>query len=191
MNLPAVVKQTGMSLSEAKVIHSRPTLIQDLTWRPRPLGWSATTEPAEQVVFSFYDGVLFQIAVQYDRNETAGLTNDDVIEAMSAVYGVAAKPIAPRKAAQDPYGEQEEALAQWQDSRYRFDLIRFSYGPSYKLIGVLKRLEAPAQAAILQARRLDELEAPQRDAARLASEEATAKTELEKARLANKPNFRP
>ena len=53
----------------------------------------------------------------------------------------------------------------------------------------LKRLEAPAQAATLEAKRLDDQKAPQRDAARLASEEEATKTKLEKARLVNKPKF--
>ena len=82
-------------------------------------------------------------------------------------------------------------LAQWQDLQYRFDLIRSSYGPSFRLIGVVKGLEAQAQAATLEAKRLDDLEAPQRDAARLASEGEAAKAKLEKARLVNKPKFRP
>ncbi|MBZ5619911.1 MAG: hypothetical protein LAQ69_14500 [Acidobacteriia bacterium] len=55
----------------------------------------------------------------------------------------------------------------------------------------MKRLEASAQAATLEAKRLDDQEAPQRDAARLASEEEVANTKLEKARLVNKPRFRP
>ena len=69
--------------------------------------------------------------------------------------------------------------------------MRSSYGPSFSLIGVLKRLEAPVQAAILEATRLDVQEAPQRETARIATEEEAARTKLEKARLANKPKFRP
>jgi hypothetical protein len=88
------------------------------------------------------------------------------------------------------YGDQEEIVAQWQDSQYRFDLIRLSYGPTFRLVGVMKKLEASAQAATLEAKRLDDQEAPQRDAARIASEEEAAKTKLEKARLVNKATFR-
>jgi hypothetical protein len=55
----------------------------------------------------------------------------------------------------------------------------------------MNRLETPAEAANLEARRLDDLEAPQRDAARLASEQEAAKAKLEKSRLVNKPKFRP
>jgi hypothetical protein len=63
------------------------------------------------------------------------------------------------KAAPGRFGDQEDVLAQWQNSQYCFELIRSSYGPSLKLVGVLKRLEAPAQAAILEAARLDDTEA--------------------------------
>ena len=169
-----------MSPSQAKDIHRRPALIQELEWRPQSLGSSSKTEAVKEVVFSFYNGELFRIVVNYDRYETEGLTTDDLVEAISATYGTAAKPPLLRKAAPGRYGDQEEVLAQWQDPQYRFDLIRSSYGPSFRLIGVLKRLEAPAQAAILEAKRLDDQEAPQREAERIASEEEAAQSQAGK-----------
>ena len=190
-DLSTVLKQAEASPSQVTVVHRRPALMQELEWRPRPLGPSSNTEAVKVVVFSFYNGELFRIAVDYDRYETEGLTASDFVDAISATYGPAAKPAVPPTAATGSYGDQEETLAQWQDSQYRFDLIRSSYGPAFRLVGVLKRLEAPALAAALEAKRLDDQEAPQRDAARLASEEEATKTKLEKARLANKPNFRP
>jgi hypothetical protein len=143
------------------------------------------------VVFSFSDGVLFRIVVSYDRHATEGLTTGDIVEALSAAYGTAANATPAAKSAQEPYTDQEDVVARWQDPQYRFDLIRSSYGPSFKLIAVLKSLEAPVQAAIVEAKRLDEQEAPQRDAARIASEQEVSRAKLEKARLMNKPNFRP
>lgn len=190
-DLPTVAKQTGVNPSQAKTIHLRPALIQELEWRPQAFGSSSKTEPAQAVVFSFYDGELFRIVVNYDRYETEGLTTDDIVEAISATYGVAAKPPALATATLGRYGDQEEVLARWQDPQYRFDLIRSSYGPSFRLMGVLKRLEAPAQAAILEAKRLDDQEAPQRDAARIASEGEAARATLEQMRRVNKPKFRP
>jgi len=189
-DLSAVAKQAGADLSEAKVIHRRPVLIQEMDWRPQPLG-SSQTEPAKAVVFSFYEGRLFRIAVEYDRYETEGLTAGDFVDAISAVYGPATRPVSPANVAPGNYGDPEEILAQWQDSQYRFDLIRSSYGPAFRLVGVMKSLEAPAQAASVEARRLDDQEAPQRDATRTANEEEAARARLEKARLANKPKFRP
>jgi hypothetical protein len=186
-----VAKQIGARPAQANVIHTRPVLIQELEWRPQGIGSSAQTDPAKDVVFSFYDGELFRIVVNYDRHETEGLTADDLVEAISTTYGKAAKAAVSAQTVPGRYGDQEDILAQWEDPRYRFDLIRSSYGPSFRLVGILKKLEATAQAAILEAKRLDDQEAPQRDAARLATEEESARDKLEKARLVNKPRFRP
>ena len=190
-DLPTVTRQVGASPSQTKAIHLRPALIQELDWRPQPLGSSSKTESAQEVIFSFYDGVLFRIAIDYDRYSTEGLTAADFIDAISATYGVAEKPRAPANAMKGPYGDQEEVLARWQDSQYCFDLMRSSYGPRFRLIGVLKRLQAPAQTAMVEAKRLEDLEAPQRDAARMADEKEAERAKLEKSRLVNKPNFRP
>jgi hypothetical protein len=89
------------------------------------------------------------------------------------------------------YGDQDEVVARWQDAQHRFELIRSSYGPTFRLVGALRTLEDPAQAAILEAMGLDDQEAPQRDAERIASEDEAARIKLEKTRLANKPKFRP
>jgi hypothetical protein len=190
-DLATVAKQVGASPTEAKVIHSRPALIQELEWSPRPLGPSSQKESVKEVVFSFYDGALFRIAIDYDRYETEGMTVDDFVKAISANYGTAEKPAAPVKAGQDPYGNREEIVARWQDPLYAFDLVRSSYGPTFKLIGILKKLEAPAQAAVTEAKRLDDREAPQREVARVASEKEVERARLDKARLVHTPDFRP
>jgi hypothetical protein len=189
-DLATVAKQAGVDPSQAKAIHLRPALIQELGWHPQSLGPSSQKEAVQDVLFSFYNGELFRIVVNYDRYETEGLTIDDFVDAISATYGPASRPTAPAKVATESYGDQEEILAQWQDPKYRFDLTRSSYGPAFRLVGVIRGLETAAQAATLEAKRLDDREAPQRDAARIASESEAAKIKLEKARVLNKPKFR-
>jgi len=83
-DLSTVAEHAGANPSQAKVIHRRPALVQELAWGPQPLGSSSRTEPAKEVVFSFCDGELFQIAVDYDRYETEGLTADDFVDTISA-----------------------------------------------------------------------------------------------------------
>ena len=190
-DLPTVAKLIGASPSQAKLIHSRPALVQELDWSPRSLGPSRNAESAEGVVFSFYNGALFRIAVKYDRYATEGLTTGDFVEAISAIYGRPVKLPALARPVKESYGDQEETVARWEDPQYRFELLRSSYGPSYSLVGILKSLEGPVQAANVEAKRLDDLEAPQRDAARAAAEQDAKADTLEKARLVNKPQFRP
>ena len=119
------------------------------------------------------------------------MTADDLIEAISADYGVAETPGPASKAAGEQYGDQQEIVARWQDSQYSFDLIRSAYGPSFRLIGAVKNLQARAQASLGEAKRLDDREAPQMESDRAALQVETERARLEKARLVNKPNFRP
>lgn len=138
------------------------------------------------VTFSFIDGKLFRIVVNYDRYETAGLTSGDMIESLSEGYGAASPLPVPAKAPAPGY-DQEEVAAVWQDPQYRFTLTRTAYGPSYRLTGVMRQLDATAQAVIAEAGRLDDLEAPRRAAAELETE----RIKLEKSRAANKAKFKP
>ena len=190
MDLATVAKQAGTNPSQANVLHSRPALIQDLKWRPQPLGYSVKTEPVQEIVFGFYDGELFRIEVIYDQHETEGLTTSDLVEAISTSYGASTSPVAVAKSA-GQFGDQDQVVARWQDSAYRFDLIRASYGPGFTLVGVVKKLETESQAALIEAARLDDKEAPQKEADRIASEGETQRAKLEQARLVNKPKFRP
>src|SRR5713226_10741096 len=81
MNLLAVAKQADMKPSEARMIHQRPAVIQELEWRPpRSLGSSPQADPVSEVLFSFYNGELFRMVVNYDRYRTEGLTDEDVVE---------------------------------------------------------------------------------------------------------------
>src|ERR1700761_3496526 len=69
MNLNSAAKHSGMDVSEATVIHERPARIQELTWRPSRFSSSAT-DPVEQVLFSFYNGQLFRMVIDYDTQKT-------------------------------------------------------------------------------------------------------------------------
>jgi hypothetical protein len=190
-NLATIAKLADASPSQAKTVQRRPASIQELEWRPQPLGPSSRTESVSEAVFSFYEGELFRIAINYDRYQTEGLTSDDFIEAISATYGVAEKPLPPANIAEGKYGDREEIVARWQDSEHDFQLIRTSYGPTFRLVGTLERLEALARSSMTEAKRLDDQEAPQREAARAAGEKETERAKLEKSRLVNKPKFRP
>jgi len=186
-----VARQAGAAMSDMKTIHLRPALIQELQWRPKPAGSASQPDSVQTVVFRFLEGELFGIDVNYDRYATEGLTSGDIIETVSATYGAAEKPVSPGNVAQGEYGEQDEIVARWEDSQYRFELIRASYGPAFRLVGALKRLQSAVQTAIAEAKRLDDQEAPQREAAKIAGEKEIQQTKLDKSRLVNKPKFRP
>ena len=85
MNLVTVAQQSDIT-AEARVIHRRPELIQDLMWLPAPArvpGALTQGDSARKVLFSFYNDQLFRIVVTYDRERTEGLTAEDMVEAIS------------------------------------------------------------------------------------------------------------
>lgn len=193
MDLPAIAKLADAKRSGAKLIHQRPAVIQELTWQPRlSLSPSAPADTVGTILFSFYNGELFRIVVNYDRYKTEGLTTEDMVEAISARYGTATRPTAEITfASSQVYDNSEVVIARWEDSQYSFNLFRSSYQPTFGMIAFSKRLDALARAAVIEAIRLDEQEAPQREINRQEEQEAKDRAGQAKARRANKPNFRP
>ena len=162
MNLSAVAKQAGMNLSEAKTLHQHPVLIQELWWRRSFDGSSPQTDPVREVVFSFCDGTLFRMVVNFDQHRTEGLKDEDMIEAISAKYGVAARPIATIALFSSSlvYNDYERVIARWEDSQYSYNLYRSSNQPAFGLLVFSKRLDALAQTAIAKAIQLENHVAP-------------------------------
>lgn len=195
MDLLAVAKQAEVNPSAARVIHQRPAILQELQWRTlrAPLS-SPEADPVKGILFSFYNGELFRMVVTYDQLRTEGLTNDDLVEAISADYGTASRPAA--QVAQlpslqvDDYG-QDVIVAHWEDSEYSFSLSRSAYLPAFTMLAFSKRVDARAQPASIEAARLDELEAPQRETEREKKQDEENRATQEKARLMNKVAFRP
>ena len=195
MNLPEVAKEAGVKPSEARTLHERPAVIQELEWRHMFFlaGPPLRTDPVEEILFSFYKGQLFRIVVKYDRDKTEGLTNAEMIEAISAKYGTATRPTTKTISfsSSQVYNDSEKVLACWEDGQHSFNLFRSSYGPTFGMIAFSKRLDALARTAVAEAIRLDEQEAPKQEVERQKKQVAENRAEQEKARLANKPNFRP
>ena len=189
MDLPAVIKQAKLEPPEPKLIHQRPAVIQELAWHPeRLLGSSLETDPVNEVIFSFYNGELFRIVVNYDRYKIEGLTTEDMIEALSADYGPATKPAA--EIALDR-NERQKVLARWEDPQYSVNLVRSYYGLTFTMVVFSKRLDPLARAAITEAIQIERQEAPQREIERQKKQDEEMRVVHEKARLVNKPSFRP
>jgi len=193
MSLVSVAKQTGMKPSEAKMLHQRPAVIQELWWTGS-LGHSLSrTDPVREIVFGFYNDKLFRMVITYDSRRTEGLTNEDMVETISTKYGVAASPIAATIifSSSEVYNDSEKVLARWEDAQYSVNLFRYYYQPNFGIVAFSKPLDSLAQAAIMESFRLDAREAPQRELERMEKENAENGTAREKARAINKATIRP
>ena len=195
-NLPSVSAVAGVAASAAKTIHLRPAVIQELEWR-LPYSASGSTslqnDPVRQIVFSFYNDQLSKMVVDYDHDRTAGMTDADLIEAISTAYGPALKQAAKKARSVVSQLEEESGtpIARWGDTDYSVVLYRSSYASGFRIIVTSLRLDALARSADKQAIRLDEREAPQREIARQKKEKEDTRLSQEKARIANKAGFRP
>jgi hypothetical protein len=192
MSLAAASKQMGSKPSDAKVLHERPALIQELNWEIRSPVQTGTAkpDPVKDGLLGFINGELFRIVVTYDRYKVEGMSTDDMIQAISATYGTATKPTA-EIAYHSNYGETATVLARWEDSAYSYDLVRTGDRASFAMVLYSKRLEVLAETAIVESARLDSQEAPQRELDKQKQRDDDQQLALDKARAVNKPNFRP
>jgi hypothetical protein len=192
MTLTTAMTQTGTKLDDARTLHQRPAVIQELDWRPRPgiAGDTVKVDPFKEGMLSFLNGELFRIVVTYDRYRVEGMTPEDMIQGISATYGMSTKPSAEIPYHSN-YGETAAVLARWEDADYSYNLVRTGDKTSFSLVLYSKRLDALAQATIVDAVRLEAEEAPQREIERQKKRLDDENLLLEKARLTNKPNFLP
>jgi len=193
--LASVAALANVTSSDAKTIHQRPAVLQDLEWRPSHWISGSTgpsTDAVEQALFSFYNDQLFQIVVDYRHDRTEGMTAADLTEAISAVYGT------PLRRTSRPAGvasrvdiESGSPMARWGDSELAVVLYQTSSYGAFRLVVTDTRLDDLARKAAAQAQRLDDQEAPQRDIARLQKERDDGRVAAAKARAANRSAFQP
>ena len=188
-SLADLSKQLGPNSYETTLIHQRPAVIQETTLRL--WGFSSSGEkvdPVSEIVFSSYNGKLYRMVVIYDQHATEGLTAEDMVQAVSALYGTATRPATeinlPMKRSHE---SGEKVIARWEDSQNSVNLFRSGILDSFGLVVLSKRVNAEAEAAITKSIRQDEKEAPQKEIERQKKEA----DDLELARQKNRKTFHP
>ena len=132
------------------------------------------------------------MVVTYNPVETNGLTAEDIIEAISTMYGPATAPGDSVSVSNSTtYDDQEKVLARWDDAKYSYNLYRSPYGNTFGLVGFSKTLDLMARDASREADRLDKLEAPAKELAQQKKQAEDTRTTQEAVRSINKPKFHP
>lgn len=168
MTVADIAKQIDQKPANAAVIHEDPALIQELTWLPpQSYGSSRPAEPVDEIAFSFYNGALYRMLVTYESSATKGLTDEDMIRVVSAKYGLATRPVATvvNFPMNPSYKATEKVIARWEDSQYSLNLFR-SYADTFAIVMFSKQLDTQATISIAESLRLEQQEAPQKEAAR-------------------------
>jgi len=194
-DLASVAKLAGAAPTGAKVIHTRPAVMQELEWRPRYYsgGVAPLTDPVDVMLFKFYDDQLFMVVADYDRRRTEGMSTEDMIAAISATYGAPISQLPSRRLGTPTvqYGFPDTPLAVWGTTEYSVTLLRVAYPAAFRLVVAETRLENLAHTATAAAVKQDTAEAPQRELDRQKREAADAAAVQEKAKTENKAQFRP
>ena len=192
-SVDSVVGTSGARAADVKTLHERPAAIHQLEWRaPYVDPRNRLADPVREIAFTFYNDALYQVIVNYDRDRTEGLTNSDIVESLSAAYGVPTLASAKTRTSRPAEASADSiVLARWEDTESLLTLLRGSYTHEFQLVLVSKPLSARARNAVREANRLDVIEAPRREAEQRRKEASDASAARDKTRIANKAAFRP
>lgn len=190
-SLVTVARQAGIS-AEPRVVHQRPEVIQELMWLPASVATSdGSGDSVRKVIFTFYNDQLSRIVVSYDREKTLGLTADDVVEAVSAMYGITTRPAHETTSLVNAPSTQDKFVAYWEDPQYSVTLFRSSYLSTFGLVLLSKRLDGLATVASAEAILQDDREAPEREVERRRKLTPENRSSQDAAREVNKAAFKP
>ncbi len=188
-SLAAISKQVGKGESQATVISETPALIQQMTyWQADTFGNSGQMEPVSHITLDFYNGALYRIVVVYDEKAVEGLTEEDMVKAISARYGNGVR-LYPEIdfPNHDVYAAPEKVIARWDDAENSVTFFHSTGLESFGLAVFSKRVNAQAEAAIVESAKLAKEQAPQKEIAR----QIKVVDDLDIARQKNIKSFRP
>jgi phosphate/sulfate permease len=191
-SVAAVTAVTLTAERDTKTVHIRPALVQEVVWQPRYTTGApvADRKSIDEIVFSFVDDRLFKMTVAYERGRTTGLTNADMIAALTELYGAPASTSVPSRGAADAFNAAA-AIAEWRQGDVQMALRRTKYNESFSLVITSLSLNAIAHKAMATALVMDAREAPAREAA-LAKKRADELRQTEElTRTTNKKVFQP
>ena len=190
-SLAEIVDLTKSRVTDIKVLHERPALMQSLEWRPRYTAGRTVpdTDPVREITFSFIDDKLFMISASYEPRLVEGLKDADLVAAVSASYG-APTPTPVSARAMNRGEPDERVVAAWDDEDVQVRLIRSQFA-GYRLVVSSASLATAAQTATAAAVVTDREEAPARETARRKAEAAAVRAAEDKARDENNAGFTP
>jgi hypothetical protein len=189
-SLDTVLATSGGRAADARVLHERPAMIQELEWRaPYANAAGERVDPVRQITFLFCDDALYQVVVSYDPDRTDGLSNGEIIDALTTAYGSPMPGSARNRPLDAPL--DTVVLAQWDRAGASLTLLRRVYSAEFQLLLTSKVLATRARSAIREAERLNIVDAPRREREQRTKDAVEATAARDKIRAANKAAFRP
>ena len=189
-SVSVVVASLHMMPSDVAIVHARPDMIQQLTWRPNQFvtGRTAAPDAVAEMVLTFHLGRLARLVATYDRDRTEGLTNADLRDSFTTIYGTSMLASTPGgvRSSGDP-----EIIGQWGDGETLVVLLREAFPRRLTVTVSSVAADRLLRDALASGARLDATEAPTRDMVRRLSEALAREQRDEQSRVDNKTAFKP
>lgn len=149
-DLLSIARQIGVAPPHTTMVPEPFGTVLELTWRAQYVrrGVVPPADPVARLVFSFYEDQLFRIVIDYERDRTEGMTEGDMVAAISGIYGPPSKrTYAPTVAGFPPERDGDTVIAQWADGDHSIALLGVESHAAFRMIVASSRLEALARTA--------------------------------------------
>jgi hypothetical protein len=168
-SLQAVSRQIGQPVMEATATPAVPGGVQELRWHARYVrrGTAPSGDPVDRLVFSFYEHRLFRIVVDYAPDRTEGMTEADMVAAVSGLYGPPRRrTLATTEESGAPTRTVETVIAQWISGDQSVVLLALQGRTTFRVIVVSTGLQTLARASGAREAPVDRPDWPSIEAAR-------------------------
>jgi hypothetical protein len=149
-SLLAIARQIGQPVMDATSTPAVPGAVQELRWHARYVrrGTAPSGDPVDRLVFSFYEHRLFRIVVDYAPDRTEGMTEADMVAAVSALYGSPRRrTLATPEDSGAPLRTVETVIAQWISGDQSVVLLALQGRTAFRVIVVSSGLQTLARAS--------------------------------------------
>jgi len=168
-NLMAISRQIGQPLVDLTSTPAVAGAVQELRWHARYVrrGTPPSGDPVDRLVFSFYEHRLFRIVIDYAPDRTEGMTESDLVAAVSAIYGAPVRrTLVSGNGVAAPVRTAETVVAQWTRGDQAVALLALQGETAFRLIVVSSALETLARASGAREAPVDRPDWPSIEAAR-------------------------
>jgi hypothetical protein len=168
-SLQAISRQIGQPVMDATTTPALLGAVQELRWHARfaRRGTAPVGDPVDRLVFSFYEHRLFRIVIDYAPDRTEGMTEGDMVAAVSALYGSPRRrTLATTEEVQAPARPVETVIAQWISGDQSVVLLALQGRTAFRVIVVSSALQTLARASGAREAPTDRPDWPSIEAAR-------------------------
>jgi hypothetical protein len=149
-SLLAISRQIGQPFMDATSTPAATGAVQELRWHAPYVrrGAAPAADPVDRLVFSFYEHRLFRIVIDYAPDRTEGMTETDMVAAVSAVYGTPRRrTLATTEDPAAPARPVETVIAQWISGDQSVALLGLQGRTAFRVIVASAGLQTLARAS--------------------------------------------